>query len=38
MKSERNKTIDMTVEEGREYLEKCLKADELKEGSDLPLG
>lgn len=24
MKSEKNKTIDMTVEEGREYLEKCL--------------
>ena len=38
MKSERNKTIDLTVEEGREYLEQCLKAEELKEGSDLPLG
>ena len=25
MKAERNKTIDITVEEGREYLEKCIK-------------
>lgn len=24
MKSERNKTIDITIEEGQEYLDKCL--------------
>ena len=29
MKSERNKTIDLTIEEGREYLERCLRAKEL---------
>lgn len=27
MKSERNKTIDITIEEGQEYLDKCVKLD-----------
>jgi hypothetical protein len=27
MKSERNKTIDITIEEGKEYLDKCIKLD-----------
>lgn len=27
MKSERNKTIDITIEEGQEYLDKCIKLD-----------
>ena len=31
MKSERNKTIDLTIEEGREYLGRCLRAEELAE-------
>lgn len=29
-KSERNKTIDLTVEEGREYLDRCLRAEDVK--------
>ncbi len=32
MKAERNKTIDITVEEGKEYLDRCLKL----EGATLP--
>lgn len=30
MKADRNKTIDMTVEEGREYLERCISISEKK--------
>ncbi|MBQ7875280.1 MAG: site-specific DNA-methyltransferase [Oscillospiraceae bacterium] len=30
MKAERNKTIDITVEEGREYLERCITAENKK--------
>ena len=29
MKSDRNKTIDLTIEEGREYLARCMKQEEL---------
>ena len=28
-KSERNKTIDLTVEEGRQYLQQCMRAESL---------
>ena len=35
MKSGRNKTIDLSLEEGQEYLTRCVKASELREGSDL---
>lgn len=28
MKADRNKTIDMTVEEGKEYLERCITVSE----------
>ena len=30
MKSEKNKTIDLTAEEGREYLDRCLRPQDLK--------
>ena len=30
MKSKRNKTIDITVEEGKEYLERCIDASKIK--------
>lgn len=32
MKSDKNKTIDLTIEEGREYLDRCMKEDEAKAG------
>ena len=35
MKAERNKTIDMTVEEGREYLERCVAVDEKKTAEEI---
>lgn len=34
MKSGRNKTIDITVDEGREYLERCLRAEEILKGGE----
>lgn len=30
MKSQRNKTLDMTVEEGYKYLERCIKCETIK--------
>ncbi len=35
MKAERNKTIEMTVEEGKEYLEKCIHVSQKKELVDI---
>ena len=35
MKSDRNKTIDLTIEEGEKYLERCLRMD--GSGMELPL-
>ena len=35
MKSGRNKTIDLSLEEGQEYLARCVKTSELSEVSDL---
>ena len=32
MKSEKNKTIDLTVEEGKEYLDRCLREEDLNGG------
>lgn len=37
MKSERNKTIDLTVEKGKEYLERCLRAEQLRCSHDAPV-
>ena len=34
MKAPRNKTIDISIEEGKSYLERCLRADELGELQD----
>ena len=35
MKAPRNKTIDISVEEGKEYLDRCLRKEELTEGGDI---
>lgn len=35
MKSKRNKTIDITVEEGKEYLERCIDASKIKSIEDV---
>ena len=35
MKAERNKTIEMTVEKGKEYLEKCIHVSQKKELVDI---
>lgn len=35
MKSERNKTIDLTVEEGREYLDKCISLKDKAKEKDI---
>ena len=35
MKSKRNKTIDITVEEGKEYLERCIDASKIKSIQDV---
>lgn len=35
MKAERNKTIDITVEEGREYLERCITAEDKKTADEI---
>lgn len=35
MKAKRNKTIDITVEEGKEYLERCIDASKIKSIQDV---
>lgn len=35
MKAERNKTIDFTVEEGKEYLKRCIRAEKLPKKAKL---
>ena len=35
MKAPRNKTIDISVEEGKEYLDRCLRKEQLTEGGDI---
>jgi len=35
MKSERNKTIDLTIEEGKSYLDRCIKIDSKAKAKDI---